>query len=297
MENKTVGVIGLGIMGSAITSNLLAAGFNVFGRDVLAEPIENLTSQGGIGVSSAREILEKTSTIITSLPSVEALEEVVWGKHGLLTATNSSAVIAECSTLPIESKIRARKALKKVGMDMLDSPLSGTGAQAIHKDLAVYASGKRNNIDQCREVFDGFARSVHNVGDFGNGSKMKFVANLLVSIHNASAAEAFVVGMKAGLSPEDIYEVISSGAGTSRMFEVRGPMMVENNYDDATMKIEVWQKDLSIISDFIRELDCPVPLFSTSVQLYAAAAAQGRGDQDTGAVCAIFEELARLKRP
>ena len=78
MENKTVGVIGLGIMGSAITSNLLAAGFNVFGRDVLAEPIENLTSKGGIGVSSAREILEKTSTIITSLPSVEALEEVVW---------------------------------------------------------------------------------------------------------------------------------------------------------------------------------------------------------------------------
>jgi 3-hydroxyisobutyrate dehydrogenase-like beta-hydroxyacid dehydrogenase len=143
----------------------------------------------------------------------------------------------------------------------------------------------------------GFARSHHYLGEFGNGSKMKYVANLLVAIHNVAAAEAFVLGMKAGLAPEAIYEVIGSGGGTSRMFEVRGPMMVEGSYHRATMKVDVWQKDLQIITDFARELGCPVPLFAAAAQLYAAALAQGRAKEDTAAVCAVLESMAGLERP
>jgi len=125
---------------------------------------------------------------------------------------------------------------------------------------------------------------------------VKFVANLLVAIHNVAAAEAMVLGMKAGLDPAMILKVVAGGAGGSRMFQVRGPMMVNGDYSEATMKNEVWQKDMTIIGDFAREIDCPTPLFSASVPIYNAAMAMGLGKEDTGAVCAVLEEMAGKPR-
>ncbi|MGH6942762.1 MAG: NAD(P)-dependent oxidoreductase [Geminicoccaceae bacterium] len=297
MSDRTVGVIGLGIMGSAVGGNLIRDGFQVTGYDVLPDRVGALEASGGRGAASPGMLAEAVSVVITLLPSVQALEDVVFGAQGLLAANSKTYVLLECSTLPLACKERARAALDDVGVLMLDCPLSGTGAQALTKDLAVYASGDVATFERCRPIFAGFARSSHYTGPFGNGSRMKLVANLLVSIHNASAAEAFVLGMKAGLGPEMLYEVIASGAGSSRMFEVRGPMMVEGRYDRATMKVEVWRKDLEIIADFARDLDCPTPLFSLSAQLYAAALAQGRAKEDTASVCAVLEEMARLVRP
>jgi 3-hydroxyisobutyrate dehydrogenase-like beta-hydroxyacid dehydrogenase len=179
----------------------------------------------------------------------------------------------------------------------LDCPLSGTGAQAKTKDLAVYASGERAAYEACIPVFEGFARAHHFLGEYGTGSKMKFVANLLVAIHNVSTAEAMVLGMKAGLNPQMIYEVVRSGGGNSRMFEVRGPLMVKGQYQPAYMKMEVWQKDLQIIGDFGREVGAPLPLFSAAVQLYARALASGMASEDTAAVCAVLEQMAGFQRP
>jgi len=179
---------------------------------------------------------------------------------------------------------------------LLDCPLSGTGAQARVKDLVVYASGDRKACDQAKEVFPGFSRAHYYVGAFGNGSRMKFVANLMVAIHNVSAAEAFVLGMKAGLRPEQIYEVAGDGAGTSRMFQVRGPQMVRGRYGDATMKVEVWQKDMKVIGEFAARLGVPTPLFNASAAVYNAAMAQGFAKDDTASVCAVLERMAGLRR-
>jgi L-threonate 2-dehydrogenase len=297
MPGQTIGVIGLGIMGSAVGANLLKDGFDVIGHDVLIERVRAFEAQGGRGVTSARALVEEAPVIISLLPGVRALEDVVSGDKGLARAGRAGSILLECSTLPLDCKEAARCALERVGMAMLDCPLSGTGAQAVTKDLVVYASGDQGAFERCRHVFDGFARTSHYTGAFGNGSRFKFVANLLVSIHNVAAAEAFVLGMKAGLAPEAIYEVVGSGGGTSRMFEVRGPMMVEGSYHRAAMKVDVWQKDIQIISDFARELGCPVPLFAAAAQLYAAALAQGRAKEDTAAVCAVLERMAGLVRP
>jgi 3-hydroxyisobutyrate dehydrogenase-like beta-hydroxyacid dehydrogenase len=125
---------------------------------------------------------------------------------------------------------------------------------------------------------------------------MKFIANLLVAIHNVAAAEALVLGMKSGLDPAQVLKVISNGAGTSRMLEVRGPMMVKGDYSEATMKVAVWQKDMKIIGEYARSIDCPTPLFLASAPFYTAAMAMGRGDEDTGSVCAVLEEMARTGR-
>jgi len=202
----------------------------------------------------------------------------------------------ETSTLPIEDKVLAQKNFNKNGIILLDCPLSGTGAQAKTKDLVVLGSGERVAFEKTIPVLQGFARSNYYLGAFGNGSRMKFVANLLVAIHNVSAAEAFVLGMKAGLDPRTIYKVIGDGAGSSRMFQVRGPQMVAGRYRDATMKVEVWQKDMKVIADFAARLGAPTPLFNASAALYNAAMAQGHAKDDTASVCAVLESLARVKR-
>ena len=296
MPGQTIGIIGLGIMGSAVSGNLLKDGFDVIGYDVLIERVRALEARGGRGATSVRAVAEEAPVMISLLPSVRALGDVVSGDKGLVRAGRAGSVLLECSTLPLDGKEAARRALERVSIVVLDCPLSGTGAQAVTKDLVVYASGDQSTFERCRGIFDGFARSSRYTGPFGNGSRFKFVANLLVSIHNVAAAEAFVLGMKAGLTPQAIYEVIGSGAGTSRMFEVRGPMMVEGSYDQATMKVDVWQKDIAIITDFARDLGCPTLLFAASAQLYAAALAQGRAKEDTAAVCAVLEDMAGLKR-
>jgi L-threonate 2-dehydrogenase len=230
------------------------------------------------------------------LPSVAALDDVVQGADGLLASGRAGLTVVEAGTFPIEDKLRVHEVLATGGMTTLDCPISGTGAQAVKKDLSIYGSGDRQAYERCVPVFQGFARSSYYLGEFGNGSKMKYVANLLVAIHNVSTAEAFVLGMKSGLDPETILKVIADGAGNSRMFEVRGPLMVKGEYEPATMKVDIWQKDMKIIGDFATRLGVPTPLFTASALLYTAAMAQGRGKQDTASVCAILEEWARLTR-
>jgi putative dehydrogenase len=282
-----VGVIGLGIMGSAMSGNLIGAGLGVLGYDVLAKRRGALSKAGGQTARNVRDLAGRAPIIITSLPSAEALHDARHRDH---------QIAIETSTLPIATKDHARKLLAVHGVTLLDCPLSGTGAQARVKDLAVYASGSRSAYHRCIPVFEAFARTHYFLGPFGAGSKMKFLANLLVAIHNVSAAEALVLGMKAGLDPGTMVKVLGDGAGSSRMLQVRGPMMVRNDYTDAAMKVGVWQKDMGIITEFARELDCPTPLFAATTAIYNAAMALGFAAADTACVCAVLESWATMRR-
>ncbi len=289
MTQQTVGMIGLGIMGSAMSLNLGRAGFRVVGYDVMPKRRAEHARVGGMAAKSPREVARRASILITSLPSALALAETT---AGLAASCARGTIVIETSTLPIPVKEAARDMLAKHGVILLDCPLSGTGAQARVKDLLIYVSGDRTAYRKTVPVLEGFTSANYYVGPFGNGSKMKFVANLLVAIHNVAAAEALVLGMKAGLDPALVLKVVAGGAGGSRMFQVRGPMMVKGDYSEATMKNEVWQKDMTIIGDFARELDCPTPLFAASAPIYNAAMAMGLAKQDTGAVCSVLEEMA-----
>jgi 3-hydroxyisobutyrate dehydrogenase-like beta-hydroxyacid dehydrogenase len=284
---KAVGVVGLGIMGSAMSANLLKNGFRVYGYDVLAAKRSALKKAGGIPCGSVAEVCSKSRVIITSLPSAEALHKVSRQLQG---------IVVETSTLPIADKLKAELALRKRKSILLDCPLSGTGAQAKAGDLVVYGSGDKAAFLQIKSILKGFSRAQYFVGEFGNGSKMKFVANLMVAIHNVSAAEAFALGIKAGLKPKAIYDVQANSAGSSRMFQVRGPMMAAGKYTDVTMSNRLWQKDMKIIGEFAAQLGVATPLFNASAAIYSAAMAQGYADQDTGAVCAVLERLSGVRR-
>ena len=292
-----VGLIGVGIMGSAMARNMIAAGIAVIGFDVDATKLRALSAMGGIAAPDPRSVAEQADVIVTVLPSAAALQDTIAGENGLIAARNPRLVVAECGTFSLADKERSRVALADAGMAMLDCPISGTGAQALTRDLVVYASGDEAAYGRCLRAFDGFARSRHFLGAFGNGSRMKYVANLLVAIHNVAAAEAMVLAQRAGLDLAMVYDMIRIGAGTSRMFEVRAPMMVDGRYDHAvTSRIDLWQKDMRVIGDFAAELGCPVPLFSASAALYAKAMEQGLGAQDTGAVCTVLERAAGIDR-
>jgi L-threonate 2-dehydrogenase len=289
MTKQSVGMIGLGIMGSAMSYNLGRAGVRVVGYDVAPRARAAHKRSGGVTAKSVRDVARRADIVITSLPSARALTEVA---AEIAESAKRGTVVVETSTLPIDVKTAARETLAKRGVVLLDCPLSGTGAQARAKDLLIYVSGERSAYRKIAPVLPGFTSAAYYVGPFGAGSKMKFVANLLVAIHNVAAAEAMVLGMKAGLAPAMILKVVAGGAGGSRMFQVRGPMMVKGDYSEATMKNEVWQKDMTIIGDFARSLDCPTPLFAASAPIYNAAMAMGLGKEDTGAVCAVLEEMA-----
>ncbi len=291
----SVGVIGLGIMGSSIAANLQASGFHVTGIEVNPDTRKKMSSRIAKVGAAPGMLIGKTGLIVTSLPSVAALmtvSEELASEAVAQGLTKGSVVLAETSTLPMEDKLVARKLLAKAGIKMIDTPLSGTGAQARTRDLTVYASGEAAAIRQMMDVFKGFSRAQFSVGEFGNGMKMKLVANLLVAIHNVSTAEAVLFGKRMGLDPKAIIDVVADGAGGSRMFQVRGPMMVTRGWDDATMKIEVWQKDMSIIDNALRALCLPSPLFAACIPIYHAAMAQGHALHDTAAVYAVLEKFA-----
>ena len=289
MATRNVGILGLGIMGSAMAANLMRAGFRVTGYDPVPACRRRHARAGGIVAKNAEEVSASAGIIICSLPSSKALETISKSISG-------RKIVVETSTLPIADKEKARKRLAKAGATLLDCPLSGTGAQAKVKDLIVFASGPRAALRKCKSVFNGFSRGHYDLGRFGNGSKMKFAANLLVAIHNVSSAEAVILARRSGLDPALAVKVLGDGAGASRMLQVRGPLMVRRAYLPATVTQETWQKDMKIIGDFVRRLGSPAPLFLATRALYAAAMAQGRAKQDTAAVCAVLERRARKRR-
>ena len=289
----TVGVVGLGIMGGAFAKNLAAAGWRVVGYDISAARRREAKRAGVEIASSAIDVAKKAPTILTSLPKPQALMDTA---RAIAAVKLPRKVLVEMSTFAIADKEKAERLLRKAGHVMLDTPVSGTGAQAASRDLVFYASGDARIVRKLTPMFGAFGRHVYNVGKFGNGSRIKYVANLLVAIHNVASAEAMVLGMKAGLPPQLIFDLIKGGAGNSRIFELRAPMMVKGDYKDATMKISVWDKDMQVIGDYARKIKVPTPMFDATKSIYRKAEKMGFGAQDTAAVCAVMEKMAKVKR-
>ena len=197
-RKRTVGIVGLGIMGGAFARNLVAAGWHVVGYDIDPARRRALARAGVEIAPDAKALAAAVPTIITSLPKPAALARTV---AAIVAARVPPRVLVEASTFTLEDKRQAERALRRAGHVMLDCPISGTGAQAKGKDLVIYASGERTSIRRLRPLFAGFSRAVHDLGAFGNGSRMKYVANLLVAINNVASAEAMVLGIKSGLAP------------------------------------------------------------------------------------------------
>lgn len=292
MESNSAGVVGLGIMGGAFARHLAAAGVRTFGYDPLPGQVDAMEAAGGHGRESARAVARETDLVITSLPHAEALEQALFGAEGIAAEARPGLLLVETSTLPLEVKNSARTRLATAGISMLDAPISGTGPQAEAKDITIFASGERADFERARGRLGHLARSVRYVGEFGAGSKLKYIANLLVAVHILAAAEALALGEHAGFDAAELVPLLADSAATSRMLEVRGPSMAAGTYAAPMMKVDVFQKDLKIIAEFAAGLGCQAPLFAATLPYFAEAAAQGMGGCDTAAVIAILRQKA-----
>jgi putative dehydrogenase len=285
--DKIVGIVGLGIMGGAIARNLIDRGWRVVGFDVDPARCAELAQADVEIASDVPQLTRKAPVIMTSLPSPAAVEEVA---HAIANCGQLSRIVIELSTLSLADKLRFEAILRKAGHIALDCPLSGTGAQAKVRDLVVYASGESEPIAKCMGLFADFAKQSADLGRYGNGSRMKFVANHLVAINNVATAEAMLLAERAGLDPKMVVDMVGPGAGGSRMFQMRAPMMVEGVYEPATMKVSTWKKDMAIIAEFADDVGCATPLFTVTQPVYAEAMAMGLGDQDTASVFEVLKK-------
>ena len=281
-ERPRVGVIGLGVMGGAMSENLVDAGFEVYGYDVDAA---RTAASVATGVDSIAELAARSDVVLLSLPSVESLHEV---SIQLAAAEPAGVLAVEMGTLPLDAKQQAFERLEAVGCDLLDAPVSGTGLQAADATLVIYCSGSRAGFERAEQIFDVIGRRSYHLGDFGNGSRMKFVANLLVAVHTLAAAEVHALGAAAGLDPEVTQEVISAGVGTSAMFDIRGPMMVADTYDPPSARLAIILKDAGIIGDFARAVGTETPLLDAALPLYRRGLEAGLGDLDAAALRRLF---------
>lgn len=294
MSASTVGVVGLGLMGSAMSIHLLAADYTVLGYDIAADRREEHTKRGGsIAVSSA-EVSRHADIIITSVPTAAALEAAVLGRDGIADGANSPVTVIEASTLALDDKERIRSAAAARNVTLLDCPMSGTGEQALAGDLVAYLSGDAEPKTNVTDVLNAITRRTYDLGQFGNGSRVKLVANLLVTINNVAAAEALLLAQRAGLDLPTVLEAVGDGAGSSRMLQVRGPMMVDGDYSKASARVAVLQKDIDLIRALAAEVHSPTPLLSAAAVFYEAAYGQGRQDEDPACVFGVLQQLSGI---
>jgi L-threonate 2-dehydrogenase len=273
---------------------LLAAGHPVLGYDPAPAAARRLERAGGNALASSLAVAQSAAILITSLPSSAALASAVKEISGAQRRSRARGTVMEMSTLPIPDKVRARARLARAGWTALDCPISGTAARLRDRAWMIFASGERRACARVRPVLGVFTDDIPYVGDFGAGMRMKLIANHLVAILNVATGEAMTFARSMGLDARRVWELFGSNPAVGNgVLRLRGKLMVERRYRPATMKVEVWQKDMRIIGAMARSAGAPTPLFSACGPVYDAAMAQGFGSADTASVC---EVLARRRR-
>ncbi len=282
-----IGLIGLGAMGGAYAKHLITNNFNCYGIDLDKKNISRFLNLGGFEITYPN-LFNKVDVVLLSLPSLEAYKNVLenlkkLGKH------TSNKIILDMNTISIEDKINFKNEIKKFNIDMLDTPVSGTGAQAWEGDITVFASGDETITKKYNNIFESFSKKVIYVGPFGNGMKFKILANLLVTIHNTAAAEALRLGECAGLDKDMIYKVLGNSAATSVMLQKRMPLMINQNYEPPTASFNIFLKDVDIIRNFIKNNNVILPTFEGSAKIYDKAEKTLSKNWDTASVYEVLK--------
>ncbi len=290
-----LGFIGIGLMGTPMSINLLKAGYDVMVYDIRREAMEYLTQYGAQVAHSPKEIAYASDIVLTSLPSPEALEEVVLGKRGVLEGARRGCTLVDTSTV---SPLTIRKIAitsRDHGVDVLDAPVSGGVEGAVAGTLTVMVGGNPEVVDRCLGVLRVIGKNIYHVGDLGAGNTAKLVNNLMSLVNVVTLSEGMVLGVKAGVDVKTLYNVIKVSTGRSYALEWKLPHKIAQGNFEPGFSINLTCKDLGLVIAFSRELG--VPLFITSIaqQLYELAKAKGLGKLDNTAVIALFEEAAQVK--
>ena len=297
-NSPRIGLVGLGIMGGIMAEELLRQGFTVCGFDIAPAAKARLKSHGGRALASVQAVSDTSDIVIVSLATSHALQQVTQALADAAAKSKHTPLVIETSTLPLADKMHCAKALKAVGVTALDCPISGTAVRMKDRAWTIYASGPKAAFQQALPILNAFTDSVPHVGAYGNGTKMKYAANHLVAIYNVAYAESVTLARKMGLDPQHMLDLFGPspvlGTGVMRL---RMDMMVKQQYTPPTMKVEVWQKDMQVIGDMAKSLNCPTPVFTACASVYTAAMAQGLALHDTASTAEVLGRMAGLDSP
>ena len=278
---------------------MLDAGHSVIGFQ--RSPAPEFERAGGTIAETARELIDNCALVFLVLPSSEALRAVVGnGEDEGLAASSppAGAVVADLSTIDFGDKLEAREALRQIGVGMLDCPVSGMPAPDRRPPLdTMFASGDHEDFARCESALRLVASNLHYVGAFGNGLTIKLVANTLVSIHTAAAAEALGLGVRAGLDKDQMVRILTSSPATSWVLEDRAGRMVHGDHQPARASVELLLKDLGIIRDLATRTGTPLPTLDAAVRSFEAARGQGWGDHDVSVVYRLAAEAVSVDPP
>ncbi|MFL5399172.1 MAG: NAD(P)-dependent oxidoreductase [Myxococcales bacterium] len=287
---ETIGVVGVGLLGSAVSSVLLEAGHPLVVHDLVAEKVEALVKRGARGARSAADVASNARVVFTVLPTLESVEEAI---GEVLSAATKETVIVQMSTISPDLAVRMDEAARSRGAALLDAPVSGTSAMVARRDCVITVGGDRSRFDSCRIILEELAKKVFHVGACGMGSYLKLVTNLVMGLNGVVLAEGLTLARRAGLDPAQTLEILRHGAAASKILEVRGPLMVEGRFD-AMMKVDLFLKDIRLMLEAGQSLHVPLPLASAMQQLYTAAHASGQAKDDLATVVRVYEAMSGL---
>jgi 3-hydroxyisobutyrate dehydrogenase-like beta-hydroxyacid dehydrogenase len=290
---RRIAIVGVGLLGSAVASRLLAGGFAVSGYDTRREALNALEPRGLKAAASVQDAVEGADAAFTILPSLDTVEAAIAGPGGIVANLARPGAVIQMSTISPTLTRRLAEAAAAAGLGFLDTPMSGTSAMVERGDCTIFAGGDAALLERCRPAFAAIGKRTIHVGPVGSASLAKLATNLLVAVNTAALAEALVLGAKGGLDPQALLDILKDSAGASKMVDVRGPLMVGHRFDPQ-MKVELFLKDFRLMLEEGQRLGVALPLTSLTQQICTATVAAGRGGEDLAALITTLERMAGL---
>lgn len=295
--SEPVGIIGLGAIGGGVARAMVGAGVAVMGTDISAEARAAFAEAGGDSIETAAQIGTKAKLVFLFLVNAGQARDVLFGAGALADALGEGALVVSCITMAPDDAIALGRDLDARGIQMLDAPTSGGAANALKGKTKFMVSGAAEAFARAEFAFNAVADTVYRIGDqLGQGSTIKVVHQLLTGVHITAAMEALALGIRLGLDPQRIYDVVTGCAGNSWMFENRVPHVLSADYTPLSA-VEIFVKDLGLVLDTGRQARFPLPLAAAAHQQFLAAAAAGYGREDDAAVIKVYRDLAGLQLP
>jgi 3-hydroxyisobutyrate dehydrogenase-like beta-hydroxyacid dehydrogenase len=287
---RSVALIGMGLMGAALAERLLAGGWTVRGFDIDPARMDALAALGGTPASSAAEAAAGSAFVLTCLMTADITRDAVLGEQGAAAGMRARAVLVDAGTCAPSDSRRLSEELAARGVPMLDAPVSGGSASARAGEAVIMAGGPAEAFERGRPLFAAFARRAIHAGPSGAGSTAKLVTNLVLGLNRLALAEGLALGLRAGLEPQPLLELLRESAAYSRALDTKGERMVAGRFEPEA-RLSQHLKDVRLILDLARELDLALPASALHERLLEEAVAHGLGELDNSAIIALLRPL------
>ena len=288
---ETIGFIGLGIMGRPMCKNLMKAGYKTVVFDVVPAAVQEMVAEGAEAVSSPAEVASKVKRMITMLPDSPQVKQVVTGPKGILEGASAGSIVIDMSSIaPLAAK-EVHDAAKAKGVRMIDAPVSGGQPGAINATLSIMVGGDKADFEESLDLLKVLGKSVVLVGSIGAGNTVKLANQIIVALNIAALSEALVLGVKAGVDPEAIFDAIKGGLAGSNVMNAKAPMMMDRNFNPG-FRIDLHIKDIANALQTGKELNVPLPLTAQVAQIMQALKAMDLGSADHSSIVRYFESIS-----